>query len=257
MLLKAAVLVLGFLAPTLAWSQTEVHVGLTSVQPPLVINPADKEGLIYDVLDLLNEQQSEYHFSASLYPAKRLLANHKDANVHIVAYNSETWGWSERGGKGSVHLTDGRDLFVSLQDREMDRGHIKEIGAVRGFHYAFAGFDTVKLSRMENVSLVNDETSVLRIVEHQRVEKGILSETFLNWVSVSQPERYKRLDIDNANPDHTYHRQLVVFPYSPIKLKQVNGLLNELKANGRLQAVYDKYGLKVPLITYEDSKVAM
>jgi hypothetical protein len=235
-----------------AFAQTTVNVGITSIQPPLVIDELQERGLVYDVVRALNTHQSDYNFQAYHYPAKRLLVSYQDENVHVVAYNDVKWGWLERDGQATVNLTNGRDLFFSLKESPYDTARVDEIGAVRGFHYAFADFDSAKLSQMPNVALVKNEDSVLRLVEYGRVAKGIVSETFLEWISYSEPDLYQKLDIDRDNPDDTYHRQLVVFPYSPISVTELNSLIAGLIETGELQSIYAKYGLKVPATLSEE-----
>ncbi|CAM3478325.1 hypothetical protein [Thalassospira profundimaris] len=235
-----------------AIGQTVVKVGITSIQPPLVIDAVEKRGLVYDVVAALNELQSDYQFKAYHYPAKRLLVSYRDEDVHLVAYNDVKWGWLERDGVGSVDMIDGRDLFFTLRGYQPPTQRPEQIGAVRGFHYAFADFDSAKLSQMPNVSLVNNEDGVLRLVEHGRVDKGIVSETFLEWIAVSEPDVYQALEIDREHPDDTYHRQFVAFPYSPISVTEFNRLVMQLTETGDLQEIYARYGLTVPAALDEE-----
>ncbi len=227
-------------------AKTKVNVGLTSVQPPFVVDVAAKKGVIFDLLRTLNDNQSEFEFTPILYPARRMLSDYKELNIHIVAFNNVNWGWVQRGGVPSVNLTDGRDLFVSLANPDLTKTDIKDIGAVRGFHYAFAGYDADKLSKMQNVSLVENEAGVLKLLKFNRVKKGVVSEAFLNWISISDPHLYKILKINTETPDHTYHRQLIALESSPIKVEAIDSLLKKMRKSGILQAVYDKYGLTVP-----------
>ncbi|MBE7637140.1 ABC transporter substrate-binding protein [Sneathiella sp. P13V-1] len=229
-----------------ASARTQVNVGLTSVQPPFVVDVEAKKGVIFDLLKALNDTQETYEFLPLLYPARRMLSDYKTLNIHVVAFNNVNWGWVQRGGIPSINLTNGRDLFVSLAKSDPNKTDITDIGAVRGFHYAFADYDADKLARMQNVSLVESEADVLKLIKFNRVKKGVISEAFLGWVSISNPQLYKILKIDRANPDHTYHRQLIRLASSPISLEEIDLLLEKMKNNGALQAVYDKYGLNVP-----------
>jgi ABC-type amino acid transport substrate-binding protein len=65
-------------------------------------------------------------------------------------------------------------------------------------------------------------------------------------VAKSRPEIYKKLEIDRAKPDHEYHRQFIVFKYSPITVDELNRLLVLLYEDGTLKTLYDKYGLIFP-----------
>ncbi|MET0013148.1 MAG: hypothetical protein ABW085_05780 [Sedimenticola sp.] len=225
----------------IADSRQKVSVALTSIQPPFVIDEASRHGLAYDVVDALNRHQGLYEFQAKLIPAKRLLSDHDALGEHVVAFNDELWGWKQRGGAGSLTLTDGKDVFFSLNETSTK----DTIAAVRGFHYAFSGFDPEKLSRMPNVTVVNDEPTVLEMVIQKRTDRGITSLAFLKWISVSSPELYSRLRID-PEEDHTYNRQFIVFPYSPVSVGIINRYLTEMKEEGILPRIYKTYGLESP-----------
>ncbi|MBO6826291.1 MAG: hypothetical protein JJ879_08820 [Sneathiella sp.] len=233
------------LYPQLVMAKTPVNVGLTSVMPPFVINDQQKHGLVYDLVDALNDLQSDYYFSTTLYPTKRLRAIYEDSRTHMVAFVDVRWGWEERGGKGSIPLTNGKDLFVKLrEEREEEDGGT--LAAVRGFHYAFADYSAEKLATNPNVTLVRDEESVLQLVLRERVSKGIVSAALLSWYSVHRPESHQRLLIDHDNPDHTYTRQFVVLPHSPVNLDVMNGYFKRLYGSGELQNLFAKYGLQLP-----------
>jgi len=221
-----------------------VSVGLTSVQPPLVIDTRTKKGLVYDVLDILNNFQDDFKFVGNFYPPKRLLAEYDTLGIHMIAFNDVKWGWAQRKGVGSLTLTDGRDLFFSLK-KGIKRTPKGGLTAVSGFHYAFAGFDPVTLQNMPNVSLVIDEPAVIKMLVNGRTEKGISSETYLKWLSVSDPGTFSMLQIEEKE-DNRYNRQLVVFPSSPISIDQLNVFLNNANVRTALAKAFKKYGLSPP-----------
>ncbi|SCA55441.1 conserved exported hypothetical protein [Candidatus Terasakiella magnetica] len=227
-----------------AVAQQPINVGLTSVQPPFVLDHNSQKGLVYDLLGALNEDQRTYKFTAHLFPAKRLLATYDKKQIDLIAFNDVKWGWLERGGQGSLTLTDGKDLFVELKE-ENQHDHVNSIGAVRGFHYAFAQFDIDKLAQMPNVTLVNSESSAINILAKGRVHKAISSEAYLNWVSVKDPTLYRRLNI-LPKADHTYNRQFIVMPNAKITKIEFDALLKKLKDKHILKSLFAKYGLDEP-----------
>lgn len=220
-----------------------VNVGLTSIQPPFVINPETEHGLAYDFVEFLNRKQDKYHFSARLVPVKRLLVTDKYSTPDMIAFNNVGWGWTKRGGIGSLTLTEGRDLFFSLTENEHHENK-GTLAAVTGFHYAFANYSSKNLPKMDNVRLVKNELAVLRLVEHGRTERGITSESLLNWISVSEPERYKQFKID-PEEDHSYNRQFIILPSSPLTIDEFNDLLLTLKGP-QMNKLFTSYGLKPP-----------
>lgn len=231
------------LVTTAANATQLVNVGLTSIQPPFVVNPETKQGLVYDFLEFLNKKQDKYHFSARLVPVKRLLSTDKYSTPDMIAFNNVEWGWVKRGGIGSLTLTDGRDLFFSLTDN-IHPENKGTLAAVTGFHYAFADYQSKNLPKLDYVRLVKNEQAVIRLVEHGRTEKGIISESLLNWISVSEPERYQKFKID-PKEDHSYNRQFITLPSSPIDVEEFNQLL--LKCKGpQMDELFALYGLQPP-----------
>ncbi|WP_157834537.1 ABC transporter substrate-binding protein [Oceanospirillum beijerinckii] len=246
---KRSVLALIFcvfcIAPT-GYASQHINVGLTSVQPPFVINPDTEQGLVYDFVGFLNKKQDKYHFSARLIPVKRLLATDKYMPPDLIAFSNIGWGWTKRGGLGSLTLTEGRDLFFSLTESTNPENK-GSLAAVRGFHYAFASFSSKNLAKIAHVRLVTDELAVLRLVEHGRTEQGIASESLLNWIAASEPERYKQFSI-NPKEDHSYNRQFIVLPESPISIDEFNALLLKLKGP-EMDQLFAHYGLQSPPLT--------
>ncbi len=223
-----------------------VNVGINTIQPPLIIDDSNKVGLTYDVIALINTIQDKYLLKTKMYPVRRLLIDYQTNDVHVIAFNNTNWGWKERGGKGGLTLIEGRDLFFSLNDNRVLDGKELTIGAVHGFHYAFAKLDQDELLNMKNVTVTDNEDGVLKLVLNKRVDKGIVSESYLNWLAISKPELFKRIEIDYDNPDNSYIRQFVTLPNSPISIEELNHFVEELLKDGSLQSVYKKYGMTFP-----------
>ncbi|MBB1488528.1 ABC transporter substrate-binding protein [Oceanospirillum sediminis] len=233
-----------------------VTVGLTSIQPPFVINSEKQLGLAYAFTDFLNRKQKKFIFNPRMVPVKRLLKTEKGPEINIIAFNDVDWGWKKRGGEGSLPLTYGSDLFVrhkqqkptSALQESSSAANTVTIAAVRGFHYAFAGFKASNLEQMENVRLTKDELAVLRLVEHGRTDTGIISQSLLDWLSKTSPERFRLLNI-NPEPDHTYERQLIVLPSSPVSLDELNALLLQLRGP-EMNRIFSEFGLRPPPLQY-------
>jgi len=233
-----------------------ITVGLTSIQPPFVINSEKQQGLAYAFADFLNKKQKKFIFNPRMVPVKRLLKTEKGPEINIIAFNDVDWGWKKRGGKGSLPLTYGSDLFVR-HTKQMPASNLQDsspatekatIAAVRGFHYAFAGFKASNLEQMDNVRLTKDELAVLRLVEHGRTDTGILSKSLLDWLSKISPDRFRLLEV-NPEPDHTYERQLIVLPSSPISVDELNALLLQLRGP-EMNQVFSEFGLTPPPLQY-------
>lgn len=222
-----------------------VQVALTSIQPPFVFDNKELKGLVNDVFTELNRAQERYHFELALYPPSRLRQYFDSMQVHIIAFNDENWGWKPLGGQGSLPLTRGKDLFFQLAEPHKEANdRLVDIAAVRGFHYRFANFDPSYLEHNEEIAVLENEAAVVKFVSYGRAKRGISSEAYLNWLSLSQPHVYDRLQILNA--DHRYQRKLVVMPASPVSVEEIDDYLRTLSKSGLLNKIFDRYGQLPP-----------
>ena len=229
------------LALTPARAGELVEIGITAVQPPFSFHKDRQQGLVFDVIKALNSYQDKYTFEASIYPTKRILKSPKQLDLHIIAFNDENWGWSQRNAKGSLTLTNGKDVFIARKDNKLR----STTAAVSGYHYAFADYDPIKLETMPGVTAVQNEELVLDMVLRNRADRGVISLTFLQWVKVSDPQAYAKIEVVDQ-PDHTYNRQFIMLSWSPIATHEMNELLLNMKKDGIWDKVFGKYGLPAP-----------
>ncbi len=234
-----------YLSLSIASAQQVIRVVLTSNQAPFVIDPATREGLAFDVLNILNESQTSFQFEESLIPVKRLFYANNYKQYDLVLFNDVNWGWAELGAKGSTALTNGRDVFISLESANMDP-LVGSIAAVRGYHYRFANYNPDHLSKMQRVTLVNSEADILKMVLSKRTQWGVISESYLNWFGIRSAHERKRLRV-LPKEDHRYQRQFVVFKHSKISVEQINALLASPMIEAKLKNAFRNYGLIGPI----------
>ena len=238
-----ATLLLACFSPS-AYALETVKVAVTSIQPPYVIDPKERVGLAYDMIDVLNGFQSNFQFVDVFCPPRRLLIEAKKNTVDLIAFNNTNWGWRDNNAGASISLTRGKDLFYSLKGQR-NTNRADSIAAVRGFHYTFAQGDPDSLFTRAEVTLVNNEPAGLQMVMRRRTKTGIASEAFLNWIKSSAPDVYERLSI-NPVPDQEYERHIVVFPNSPISVERLNTLLKRPVIANALERIFADYGLPPP-----------
>lgn len=228
-----------------ASAQQSIHVVLTSNQAPFVIDLATRNGLAFDVLEILNENQSRFQFEESLIPVKRLVYTNIRKHYDLILFNDVNWGWTDLGAKGSAPLTNGRDIFISPESANSNP-LVGSIAAVRGYHYGFANYDPEQLAKMQRVTLVNTESDIIRMVLNKRTKWGVISESYLNWFAIQSPKTAKQLKI-SPKEDHRYQRQFVVFEHSKISVAQINALLADPIIEAKLKLAFRNYGLTGPI----------
>jgi hypothetical protein len=189
--------------------------------------------------------QERYEFVLNMYPPSRIVKYHNELKVDLVAFNDLKWGWDKQGGKGSLSLTNGKDIFFTF-DKNGVAPNKEEltIAAVRGFHYRFANFDPSNLEKNTQIHSLEDETNVVEFMSYMRADKGIASKAYLDWLSVSKPEVYKRITL--LEEDHRYTRRFIAMPNSVISIKEVNNILLDLNKTGLLKLIFARYGQAAP-----------
>lgn len=226
-------------------AKESVQVALTSVQPPFVFDDGFNSGLIRDLITEMNRAQDKFEFVLDLYPPSRIVKDHERLHVDLIAFNDLQWGWESQGGKGSLSLTHGRDVFFKFTDVVSTNSKKREtIAAVRGFHYKFAGFNLSNLERNPLVSLLENEPRVIEFLSYGRADKGVSSEAYLSWLALSKPRLFERITM--LEVDHTYTRRFIAMPDSVISIEELNKLLMELDSTGLLKRIFSRYGQPPP-----------
>ncbi|MCM8528791.1 MAG: ABC transporter substrate-binding protein [Lentisphaeraceae bacterium] len=236
-----------------ASSKTVVRIGVADAcQEPLTFE--DGSGISFDIISALNQIQSKYEFTHEFLPTKRLENLSQNGKIHIAAFSNLSWGWDQNKVSRSTDLIADKDVFFTLKKDGRDHSYFddipsKLIAGVKGFHYNFNKVKTNSENEKKPPRFIGvySEKSVVDMVILERAEIGVVSIFTLQYLFMTDPQKYAKLLISEKY-DSEYERYYVLNESSPIKAEEINSFLAQIKKEGVLQKIFEKYGLQKPAI---------
>lgn len=219
------------------YSSTVIKVGAYSFPPYLNINNEKITGKTVDLIALLNKTQNKYKFELVITsPSRRYL----DFGVKfdLMFYEDLDWGWRDKEIENTQLSLKDEEVFISLTDYYNNQDFVKDIKKkkillIKGFHYAFTGFNTNEdyLSKNFNVVFTNSPQNTMDFLFSGRAHIAIITKSFLTEYLNKNPEKMDSIII-NDSPDQTYNLTILKSKNSVLKIDELNYLINSLKKSG-------------------------
>ena len=226
-----------------------IRVGIHAQPPFQLENP--KGGAAYELVRALNTVQSTFNFELVPIPVKRKIQSMQEGWIDVSIFDNPKWGWQQKVNT-SFSLIKTQDVFITKNKPGIVQNYLKEyddkkIVLVRGYHYNFIDFETevTEISRKIDVTLVNSEVELIKMVLMDRADIGVVNNVTLDWF-LKQNTRY-RDDIYRSNFfDSEVQRYLLTFEGSPIDTEEVNAIISLADKKGLLAPIYKKYAMEKP-----------
>lgn len=231
----------------------EVRVGAYHF-PPYAIKPesAQPAGLLPELLDVLNGVQSDYRFALTPTAAMRRYRDLESRRYDLILFESPEWGWQDTPHAAlDLHLEDA-EVYVALNAPGRDQTYFdslqgKRMALYSGYHYGFAGFnaDQQFLAREFGALLTYSHDSNLSMILRQRAEIAVITRSYLNMYLQRHPAQAKAFLV-SERVDQVYRHQALFSQQSAIAPEVFLRLLEQLKAQGLLDALLARYYLRSP-----------
>lgn len=248
-----AVVALGFgLGCGSAFAAELVRVGGYDF-PPFVEMEAGgaAKGLTVDMIDALNKAQSQYEFRFVPTSARRRYADVGAGLFDLIFFESPEWEWTAKGAAvdfsnvflqgGEVYIAPakpgrGQEWFSDL------RG--KRLVGILGYHYGFANYvaDPDVLGKDWGMKLVNNHRSSIEMVLADRMDVGVVTDSYLWAYLARNPAAQERLLISDRF-DQRYHHRVLVRRGGAIDVDSINRLLAGLEKDGTLGRLWKAAGV--------------
>ncbi|WP_271412248.1 amino acid ABC transporter substrate-binding protein [Pseudomonas sp. Q1-7] len=236
--------------PALA-AQT-VRVGAAHF-PPYVIKPesAEASGLLLDLLAALNDVQKDFHFVVRPTSIPRRFRSFQEGLIDLAVFENPNWGWQGiPGARIDMGLEDA-EIFVAKAESGRGQDYFdalagKRLALYHGYHYGFAGFnaDPDFLQHRFNAVLTYSHDSNLRMLLRARADIALVTRSYFNAYLERNPELAGSFLVSDRL-DQRYHHYALLRPGAPISAVQFAALLETLRAGGRLQRIFEPYGVVV------------
>lgn len=232
--------------PSDALAAVAVKVGAYEF-PPYVTDTG--QGVTQGLIDLLNSAQSDFRFELVRTSPQRRYEDMLQGRFDLMMFESLAWGWQGKPVDASrVYFRDA-EIFVAkagpgTDQSVFDRLQGKSILGRLGYHYAFAGYDSdpkVLQNRYNTRVTVTHEGNV-RSVASGRADLAIVTKSYLQQLLRADPQLAAELLVSQRT-DQIYEHTMLVRRDGPVAVSWLDGLLDRLEADGRLTALWNRYGI--------------
>ena len=245
--------VAGFLA-VFASCQTaltkEVRVGMAVSFPPFVELDEDNmlTGMAMDLLQAMNEHQSEFRFVPVLTNATRRHEAFKNRRFDISMFDHKRWGWKDLDVEASRVIHQGAEIYIARKVDGRDQSFFENLESkmmvgTAGYHYGFAGFnsDPDYLREHFSMQLPGDPMAVIRMIHTGRGDVGVVTRSLLNREMRKDPTLGKDLLI-SEKLDQPYAFSILVRRNFYPDVNEINLLLRDMEETGALQSALKAHG---------------
>jgi polar amino acid transport system substrate-binding protein len=230
------------------FAKKEITLYTYHLKPPFITNLEKKEGLSFDLVKLLNNNNKKVHYKVRYIPRLRLEKDIMINNPSPILWVSPIWfkdkskykfNWSD------VILKD-RDVFISLNKRFNYTGPSSVIGQyiilTRGFFYH--GLQALMKEKKISPLLLDSETQSFKMIASGRGGLSIISESTLSYLLLSESLETRDKIKVAKNPHDSYNRSILLPKHKKTIYKDLNNRISRLKNNPLWLKLLKKYNLK-------------
>jgi ABC-type amino acid transport substrate-binding protein len=234
-----------------AQAAVEVRVGAYHF-PPYVIKPESErvEGLLPELLQALNQLQSEYHFSVVATSTMRRYRDLQSGRFDLILFESPAWGWQDTPHEALDLNIEDAEVYVARMQPGRDEHFFddfkgKRMALYSGYHYGFAGFNSDKQFLTETFSavLTYSHDSNLIMLLRGRADVAVVTRSYLRAYQQRYPEQSSALLV-SQRVDQTYRHQALFRPESTLQPQTFADLLKRLNNDKQLDELLARYHLR-------------
>lgn len=226
-----------------------IQVRVAAYEYPPYYSEQMQSHLVGEVIKALNHIQQDYHFSLEpIAPNARYVALSADGCCDLMLFEDIDWGW--RDEDIDLHVTEpllvGRERFVALKHLNRDQRFFEmkglRFGGIVGYHYPFAANekDHRILEEDYGIYLAHSHEVNLQMLLNKRLDLIMLSDEYL---AAMVPRSVKEQLLISKKPYGVFNMATVVNKNKNVDASQVEHLIDRLKENGRLSAIFKKFKL--------------
>ena len=251
-LAHSLLLTLGMVWLTPVWSAQEVRVGAAHF-PPYIVRPESgaDSGLLAQLLDALNQLQDDYRFVLVPSSIARRGRDFERGRVDMLMFENPAWGWQATSYIAVDMGLEDAEVFVARQQPDRGQNYFDDLSGKRlalysGYHYAFAGFNVTPgyLADTFGATLTYSHESNLLMVLRGRADIALMTRSNLIDMLRCNPEAGAQVMV-SERVDQTYRHYALLRPQAPIQSGSFAQMMQKLRDNGRLEAIFAPYRIAV------------
>ncbi|WP_439878200.1 substrate-binding periplasmic protein [Pseudomonas prosekii] len=221
--------------------------------PPYTVRPESgaDTGLLPQLVEALNQLQSDYQFVLVPTSIPRRFGDFKQARVDMAIFENPDWGW-----KDIPHTTvdmglEDAEIFVAQREPQRGESYFADLKGKRlalfsGYHYEFANFnaDPKTLAQNYNATLTYSHDSNLLMVLRGRADVALVTRSYLSDYLLRNEKVADQLLV-SQRIDQVYHHYAIIRPTAPITGEAFGKLLQGLRDNGQMLKIFQPYRIAV------------
>ncbi|MBH3342068.1 ABC transporter substrate-binding protein [Pseudomonas mendocina] len=221
--------------------------------PPYVIksNLQESSGLLPQLLEALNNAQSEYHFTMLPTAIVRRFGDLQRGRIDMAIFENPEWGWQDIDTEAIDMGLEDAELFVARSEELRGQQYFeqlagKRLALYRGYHYGFAQFnsDPEFLTTTFNANLGHSHDSNLLMVLRGRADVALVTRSNL-YDFIKRNRDHARQLLISERIDQVYRHHAMIRRGAPISPERFTALLEQLRVSGELQRIFSPYRIAV------------
>ena len=241
---------------TAAWTQAGaaqlVRIGAAHF-PPYTVRPEQgaDTGLLPQLVEALNAAQTDYQFVVVPTSIPRRFRDFEQGRVDMAIFENPSWGWQNIAHTSVDMGLEDAEIFVAQRQPGRDQSYFtdltgKRLAVFSGYHYAFADFnpDPKNMAERFNATLTYSHDSNLLMVARGRADIALVTRSYLSDYLARNPGSAEQL-LASERVDQVYHHFALLRPGAPISGEAFQGLLQQLRDNGKLAGIFKPYQIHV------------
>ena len=216
------------------FSAINIKVGAYPFPPYLNVSDKTPSGKTVELIGALNRIQNKYNFQLVVTAPSRRFSDF-GKKFDLMFYEDLGWGWKNTNlDSAGITLRD-EEVFISLTSYYKDTNFVKDIKTkkillIKGFHYAFANYNSSEdfLNKNFNVVFSTSPQNTIDFLFSGRAQIAIITKSFLMEYLKKNPSIADKILI-NETPDQVYKLTMIRNLDALISIDELNTLLKKVK----------------------------
>lgn len=233
---------------------TVVQVGAYIFPPYFEKAAFSNEGVIVELISLLNKKQIEVQFTLYETSPKRRYQDFEQGKYDLILFESPEWGWKSYLTKIDFFGQDTVDEEVFITSMSKFKKYGKEyvesikdksIGLFLGYHYKFADFnsDEALLKKKYNAYVSSSHVRNIISVSKDRLDLAVVTKSFIEKYLSENPELRNKIYVSSV-VDQKYLMKFGLRKQAAIGEDKIKAILKEVLESEEYKQIQKKYYLK-------------
>lgn len=221
--------------------------------PPYMVRPEKGEdtGLLPRLVDALNAEQSDYQFVMVPTSVPRRFRDFSEGRFDVAIFENPDWGWKDIQHQTVDMGLEDAEVYVARRVKGREQNYFddfsdKRLALFSGYHYGFANFNTDQkyLSEHFNVTSTYSHDSNLLMVVRGRADIAPVTRSYLIDFMAHNKDEAAQLMV-SERVDQIYRQYALLRPNGSIDVPHFVRLMEKLRADGELAAIFQPLHIKV------------